>query len=296
LAFDVELTNSDSTTKKYQKQLRDTPISFVLGKTLYRSADEQSAVALNLNGTAILPTSQTTYGQGIFFGVSPRATLIFQIPLRGKDASFLQGVTTGLSTSYTHRFSRAETPTNPDIHRLRQSTTGSLIVSDQLSGRSLSSNNFRVGAWAYFSEKLFGKDLWIQIGGGATYQFVNQFEAPTPTCTVQIQTGCASAQHLPNAISARVQTDFGISLNFFPSADWGIGLGYDNVTGQLAPDGTRRNPFFSPDAQLSASILVSLDAIVERLQGNVRADPVIYFGQNRQKPASPQTSSTQAVF
>lgn len=296
LGFDVELTNSDTTTEKYEKQLRDTPISFIYSKTFYKTRDEMTVVALNTNGTIILPTSPITYDQGVYFGVSPRATLIVQTPLRGKDASFLQAIMMGLGASYTHRFSRAETPTNPDLRRLRQSTTGSLIVSDQLSGLSLNTNNMRVGVWGFLGEKLFGRDLWIQFGGGATYQFINEFSAPDPNCATVIATGCASAGHLPDKLTTRVLTDFGISFNYFPSAEWGIGLGYDNVTGQLAPDGTRRNPFFSPDAQFSASILVSLDAIAERLEGNVRDEPVIYFGQNRPKPTAPKTRPMQAVF
>lgn len=296
LGFDVELTNSDITTTKYEKQLRDTPISFVFSKTLYRSADEQTGIALLANGTFILPTSPITYGQGIYFGISPRATLAFSIPLRGKDAPFLKGMTAGLGTSYTHRFSRADTPTNPDLQRLRQSTTGSLIVSDQLTGRSLNTDNLRVGGWIFLGEKLFDKDLWIQAGGGASYQFVNKFGTEAANCDLQIQTGCATAGHVDNPRTARVQTDFSIGFTFFPSADWGIGFSYDNVTDQLAPSGTRRNPFWSPDAQFSASVIVSVDAIVERLQGNVRADPVIYFGQNRTKPVAPQRRPIQAVF
>ncbi|HRI62715.1 MAG TPA: hypothetical protein PK156_00710 [Polyangium sp.] len=296
LGFDVELTNSDTTTEKYEKQLRDTPISLIYSKTFYKTPDEMTVVALNTNGTIILPTSPTTYGQGVYLGVSPRATLILQLPLRGKEASFLQAIMMGLGASYTHRFSRAETPTNPDLQRLRQSTTGSLIVSDQLTGASINSNNMRIGAWGFLSEKVFGRDLWIQFGGGASYQFVNQFSAPSDNCALVVATGCASAGHLPDKLTARVVTDFGISLNYFPSAEWGIGLGYDNNTLQLAPDGTRRNPFFSPDAQFSASILVSLDAIAERLEGNVRDEPVIYFGQNRPNRKSPQNRPMQAVF
>mgnify|MGYP000305345359 CR=1 FL=1 len=296
LGFDVELTNSDITTEKYEKQLRDTPVSLIYSKTLYKTPDEMTVVALNTNGTIILPTSPMTYGQGVYLGVSPRATLIVQMPLRGKDASFLQAIMMGLSASYTHRFSRAETPTNPDLRRLRQSTTGSLIVSDQLTGASLNSNNLRVGVWGFLGEKLFGRDLWIQFGGGATYQFVNQFSAPSEDCALVVATGCASATHLPDKLTARVLTDFGVSLTYFPSAEWGLGLGYDNFTGQLAPDGTRRNPFFSPDAQFSASILLSIDAIAERLEGNVRDEPVIYFGQNRPSRTTPQPRPMQTVF
>lgn len=295
LGFDVELTNSDSTTDKYEKQLRDMPISFVFNKTLF-SAPSGAGAALNLNGTFVLPLSPVSRGQGIYLSANPRAALFFNVPLRGKDAAFLQSVFLGVGTAYTHRFSAAETPTNTSLRRLRTGPTGSLIVSDQLTGRSIDSNNLRGSAFAFFSEKLFGGDFWASVGVGATYQFVNQFNSASNGCDVMIATGCTQAQRLDDPLTARVIADFGVSLSYFPNADWGVSVGYDNVAGQLGPDGKWRNPFHSPNAQFNASLVVSVDSIVERLQGSVREEPVIYFGKNKQKPSFQQNAVMQNVF
>lgn len=295
LGFDVELTNSDTTTDKYEKQLRDMPVSFVFSKPLWKGANDAS-ISLNLNGTFVLPLSPVSRGQGIYLGVSPRAGIFFNVPLRGKDAEFLKSVFLGVGGSYTHRFSAAETPTNSNLRRLRTGPTGSLIVSDQLSGRSIDSNNVRGSAFAFFSEKLFGGDFWASVGVGATYQIVNQFESASNGCDVMIATGCTQAQRLDNPLTARVNADFGVSLSYFPNADWGVTVGYDNAAGQLGPDGKWRNPFHSPNAQFSASLVVSVDSLVERLQGSVRDEPVIYFGKNKQKPTFQQNAAMQAIF
>jgi hypothetical protein len=222
--------------------------------------------------------------------------LFFNVPLRGKDASFLQSVFLGVGSTYTHRFSAAETPTNPDLRRLRQSSTGSLIVSDQLTGRSIDSNNLRGSAFAFFSEKLFGGDLWASVGVGATYQFVNTFESAPGGCDVVLMTGCTTAQHLADPLTARVIADFGVSFSYFPNAYWGVSVGYDNAAGQLGPDGKWRNPFHSPNAQFSASAVISVDALVERLQGNVREEPVIYFGKNKKVPSIQQARQAEILF
>lgn len=295
LGFDVELTNSDSTTDKYEKQLRDMPVSFVFNKTLF-SAPSGAAVLMNLNGTFILPLSPVSRGQGIYLSANPRAALFFNVPLRGKDASFLQSVFLGVGTAYTHRFAAAETPTNTSLRRLRTGTSGSMIVSDQLTGRSIDSNNLRGSAFAFFSEKLFGGDLWASAGVGATYQFVNQFESAANGCDVVIATGCTQAQTLDNPLTARVIADFGVSFSYFPNADWGVSVGYDNVAGQLGPDGKWRNPFHSPNAQFNASLIISVDSIVEHLQGSHREEPVIFFGKNNKKPTFQQNAAMQNIF
>jgi hypothetical protein len=295
LGFDVELTNSDTTTDKYEKQLRDIPVSFVYGRPLWKNEATDASISLNLNGTFVLPTSAVSRGQGVYLGVNPRAALFFNVPLRGKDADYLKSVFLGVGGGYTHRFTAAETPTNSDLRRLRQTTTGSLIVSDQLTGRSLDTNNVRASAFAFFSEKLFGGDFWASLGVGATYQFVNTFESAGNGCDVVIMTGCTAAQRLDDPLVARVNTDFSISFSYFPNADWGVTVGYDNGAGQLGLDGKWRNPFHSPNAQFSASLAVSVDSIVERIQGSIREEPVIYFGQNRKKPVAPPQSVMNSV-
>jgi hypothetical protein len=50
----------------------------------------------------------------------------------------------------------------------------------------------------------------------------------------------------------------------------GIALAYANASTQLGPDGTRRDIFYSPDAMFVADLLISIDAIYERLTGPAR--------------------------
>jgi hypothetical protein len=109
-------------------------------------------------------------------------------------------------------------------------------------------------------------------------------------------TGCTTAQHLADPLTARVIADFGVSFSYFPNAYWGVSVGYDNAAGQLGPDGKWRNPFHSPNAQFSASAVISVDALVERLQGNVREEPVIYFGKNKKVPSIQQARQAEILF
>jgi len=291
---DVELTDGNTKTK-YETQLRDIPLAFVFGKSLYKSADEQTTVGLNLNGTFVFPTSLNSRSQGLYLTASPRALIGASLPLRGKDAPFLKSVFLGLGVQYSHRFSAAETATNSDLAVPRTSLTYAPFYSDQLSGRSLNNNNLRVSGFAFFSEELFGGYLWASVGGAMAYQFVHQFAQNQDVC-VQTLTGCAAPTGLTNPLNTRVITEFGISLQYFPMAEWGIGLGYDNVTGQLGQDGKWRNPFYSPDATFGASVLLSVDAIYERLQGKPREEPVIYFGSNKKTRKVPQNQAHQPIF
>ena len=285
LAFDVELTNSDITNTKREPQMRDMPLSFVLAKPLWKSANEEWSLATALNGSFIFPTSPFSRGQGVYLTTSPRASLFLTVPLRGKDAPFLKNMFVGMGGRYDHRFTRATVPTNPDLERPRQATTGNVFLSDQLTGASMDSNGLRWSAFAFLSEKVLGGDLWASVGVGMIYQFLNQFGTTANGCDVIIATGCTKALRYDDPATTRVLTNFGVSVNYFPTAEFGFGLGYDNFAGQIGPNGQRRNFFYSPDAQFSASVIISPDAIYERLTGPAREEPVIYFGSNKTRKA-----------
>lgn len=295
LGFDVELTDSDITNTQREPQLRDIPLSLVLSKPLWKSANEEWSLSSAFNGSLIFPTSPFSRGQGVYLTTSPRASLFLTVPLRGKDAPFLKNMFLGLGGRYDHRFARADVPTNPDLERPRQATTGNLFLSDQLSGRSLDANGVRWSAFAFLSEKVFGGDFWASLGVGMAYQFLNDFGDTSNGCDVVIATGCTTALRKDDSATARVSTSFSIGVNYFPTAEFGFGLGYDNVAGQLGLDGKRRNFFYSPDAQFSASVIVSPDAIYERLTGPARDEPVIYFGSNKTRKV-PEPKGKSVTF
>jgi len=293
LGFDVELTNSDTTRTLHEPIMRDLPLQVILSKPLWKSEDKEWAIGTALNGTVLTPTSKLSYDRGIYLTTSPRASLFFNIPLRGKDAPFLKSFLVGGSARWDHQFARATVPTNPDIARPRQTISGNVIISDQLTGSALATNSVRFGAFAFFGEKLFDRDLWITLFGGLRYDLLNE---PTTSGCVQISTGCATPGHDSNPTTTRYNTSFGVSATYFPSAEWGFDITYSNGNGQLGMDGQYRNPFYSPDAQLSATLIVSIDAIYERLTGPARDEPVIYFGSNKKPRNVPQNSLRETLF
>jgi hypothetical protein len=281
LAFDVELTDSDVTNTKHEPQMRDIPLSFVLSKPLWTSENKEWALSSAFNASGIFPTSPVSRGQGMYFAASPRASVFLQVPVLGNKSSFLKNILVGGGVRYDHRFMRATVPTNPDLERPRQATTGQVFLSDQLSGGSVDADSFRWSTFAFLGEKVFGGDLWASVGVGMAYQFLNEFGTSGNGCDVTIATGCAQALRQDDASTTRYATSFGVSVSYFPTAEFGVSLGYDNVAGQLGLDGKRRNFFYSPDAQFSASVVVSPDAIYERITGPARDEPVIYFGSNK---------------
>jgi hypothetical protein len=289
LGFDVELTNSDITTTQREPLMRDLPLQGIFAKPLWSSADKEWALLLAANGTILLPTSKLSHDRGIYLTTSPRALLMASVPLRGKKAPFLKNVLLGASMRWDHQFSRATVPTEPDIAIPRRTIQGTTTISDQLTGGSLETNGLRTGAFLFFDEKLFGHTLWVFMSGGLQWGFVNQFN--TSSC-VKIDTGCVEPDRVDNPQTTRYSASFGVGVSYFPAAEWGFDLGYFNGNAQLGLDGKRRNPFYSPDATFSASLILSLDAIYERFSGPGRDEPFIVFGQNKKSPTLPRATDT----
>ncbi len=289
LGFDVELTNSDITTTEREPLMRDLPLQGIFAKPLWASANKEWGLGLAVNGTVLLPTSKLSHDRGIYFTTSPRASLFLTMPLRGKKAPFLQSLLVGGSLRWDHQFSRATVPTEPDIAIPRRTIQGTTTISDQLTGGSLETNGLRLGGFVFFDEKLFGHTLWVFMGAGLQYGFVNQFN--TSGC-VKIDTGCVQPDRVDNPETTRYNASFSLGVSYFPSAEWGFDLGYSNGNSQLGLDGKRRNLFYSPDASFSASLILSLDAIYERFSGPGRDEPFIVFGQNKKSPTLPRSTDT----
>jgi len=86
------------------------------------------------------------------------------------------------------------------------------------------------------------------------------------------------------APDTRINAGFGASVSYFPTSEFGFDVSYSNNALQLGEDGQRRDIFYSPHATFSATLIVSVDAIYERIVGDPREDPVIIFGKNSPAP------------
>jgi hypothetical protein len=290
VGFDVELTNSWTRTRN-EPLLRDIPLSLVFSKPLWHSADEEWGLTTALNGTIQFPTSKLSISRGVYLSTSPRASLFLQFPIRGKNAPFLKSALGGLSMRWDHRFARATVPTNPDIERPRQTLLGSSFIDDIISPSPLDINTFRPSAFLFFDELVFGRHLWLSVAGGLNYRPTDG--AVGSTECYPAPTGCGPIGRVDDPAAFSLNTAFSVGVTYFPMVEWGISLGYDNVSNQLGQNGKTQNPFYSPAAQFSANVVVSLDAIYERLTGPERDEPFIVFGKNqpRKAPTAPPQGS-----
>jgi hypothetical protein len=81
-----------------------------------------------------------------------------------------------------------------------------------------------------------------------------------------VQPSCATPTSNADPSSFRVTTWGLVSVDYDVIDEMTVSLGYYNQTSQIGPDGTRRNPLYSPDARFFLTLTGNLDIIYERLK------------------------------
>jgi hypothetical protein len=85
---------------------------------------------------------------------------------------------------------------------------------------------------------------------------------------VNTQTGSVTPSRVQDPQTFTVSPWFLANVDYELMPEFTLGLGYYNFTNQLAPDGTRRNPLWSPDARVFFDITANLDEIYTTLAGS----------------------------
>ena len=266
--FDVEITNSDSTTFFREPLFRDLNLTMVSNLNLVRDKRRRLATVLIPNLTVFLPTSKVSASNGTYVITSPRVTLFQMFPLLGTSKQ--NSMFAGASLRWDHRFSQASTGVNDGANlpdRNAGQMSGIAFAEDALTGA------FFLGFWG----KAFGNTLQAGFNVQLTRELLHQFDDCVDVPTVGGQEGCTDVG-VEGAAQSRLQTGFGLSATYFPMAEWGFGLGFQNGSNQLGPDGLYRTIFFGPAARFSARIVLSLDAIYEVMTGPRRISPFIIPG------------------
>lgn len=282
IGFDVEMTDGDTTTKN-EPRFRDMPLTIATGAlTVASSDDKEWSFGFIPNYTTIFPTGPVSQDRGVILTMSPRLLTFFTAPILGDDAEHLKGVFGGVSVRYDRTFTEANVPVNDQVAaRPRRDPSGDTFFSDQISGNRLGDNTLRVGGFLFFEEKFGPSTLWLSGGPSWSVTFLPEL---TDAGCVQIDTGCVEVPPDETAPDTRINAGFGASVSYFPTSEFGFDVSYNNNSLQLGEDGQRRDIFYSPDATFSATLIVSVDAIYERIVGDPREDPVIIFGKNSPAP------------
>lgn len=265
IGFATELTNSDTTADRNETQFKDIQLGLLYTRDLWESGGAERgeyATTGELALRGLLPTSPSSYDTGKYLTLAVGPTLQQKVKLLGSKADGLNSALVRLGLTYSHLFSAASTPTNPDLHVPRQNATGQTIDSDQLRGNSFDIDRLttRVSVWV----PLY-KDLLLRTAFGLISRWRHDFEDGAGAgagCDVVIANDpCVEATRLEDRALYHPSTSFDLALSYPIYEVVGLTLGYSNETAQIGEDGQRRNFFYSPEAQFYLDITANLDVI-----------------------------------
>ncbi len=254
LGIATERTNSDTTTQRGEWSATDFELYGAFSYKLRESSDDLTELSLRLPRLT-LPTSTISYDSGKLLGLGVRVGLREDVALEGRDAKFFPNLELVAKLEYGYQFTRADTPTNSGLERIRLDTDGRSTVSDQLSGATFARQSAVFGGAALLH--VYRDVLWsssLEVRPAWKYPVDHDVQV----CGV-ILTGCSQASGISDPQTRSVLTLFTTEFLVSLSNTLGLSLGYSNLTAQLGPDGRRRSVFYSPDARFYATLSVGLD-------------------------------------
>ena len=252
-----EFTNSDVTTKEGETTFSDAILYFA---DKWKIGGSKDTWLLAQAPVLTFPTSKFSYSNGTIMGLgvnswfNQNVSLAPSLPVF-KEAHF------GITAGYTHTFTEATTPTNPDLRRVRLDPDGRTVPGDQLTGSAFPAHELAIGAVAIadITEKF---QLWIDASYRPTWLY-----GFSSCVKVTTETGTACAQRGPDPTTYLVKTSFAANLYYDVIPELTIGFGYENVADQPGPDGLRRSIFYSPGAQFHLVLWGHLDSVYVSVAG-----------------------------
>jgi hypothetical protein len=213
------------------------------------------------------PTSKFSFSNGTYLGLGTEARLTQTLPLAGPKWPVFQSITLGALAGYNHTFTRATTPTNEELRRVRLDPEGRTVPGDQLVGAAFPEHELR------FTGRLTA-DVTNKVS-----LFLEASYRPTwlygfPAVCIVDQTGqCTNALRPANPNRYVPTTSFEADVYYEVLDELTLVLGYTNVETQPGPDGQRRTIFYSPGSQVYLALVGHLDAIYLATQGKKAVAP-----------------------
>ncbi|MBI5533250.1 MAG: hypothetical protein HY898_11065 [Deltaproteobacteria bacterium] len=299
MRFDVtlEATNSDATTRKHEAEFGNIWLLGGYSRTVFESGDWKTK--LSTGPRVLFPTSKGQWNAGTRLMLGWSAGASQNIPLAGKKSTWFPGINVNASAAYTKYINQSTTPQNSDFERQVQDTGGRVFTSNQFSPTALTNHQVMaiVGEDLQIHEKLTWTTLYYWIMNWA-YTFPQDTQVALPT-------GNSPVGHVDNPQNFKVSTWFYTTVDYELIPEVSLGLGYYNWTSQIGPDGTRRNPLWSPDAVVFFDVTANLDELYLTIAGRKPAKDdandtkkKMAFNQNRQaaRQAMLGTSANNLMF
>jgi hypothetical protein len=260
----LELTNSDTTTRYHELLLGPTYLWATYARTL-RERGEYKTVA-TIGPRVTIPTDKASrdISEVVGLGVTGGVSQTFR--LHGKDARTLRGARLALGVIYNHPFDRTTTATSGELERLRQEVNGLTILDNQTSFEPNVANELTVST---------AGDLQIlkRLGLSLSFVWLSKWRYAA------VKADAIGIADLPNPYppmtnanptTYEVHTWLTAAVSYDALDELSLSLGYYNLANQLAPDGTRRSPFWSPSARFFLTATTNLDVLYRRLSPKLR--------------------------
>jgi hypothetical protein len=263
--FYLELTNSDTTTEYHELLIGPTYLWATYGRTLRDERGYKTSVAVGPRVN--LPTDKAAYDTGQLIELGALGSVAQTFPLRGEDARALSGGRLAVGAIYGHPFDRTTAPVNGDLHQLRQDIAGLSVIDDQIAGQMNVENALSLS----FSGEV---QVLPRLNFSLSYVVINQWRYAPTSAQLPLDTGSAPVTSIPDPTTYTVKTWLTSSVAYDVNDELSVSLGYYNLANQLAPDGTRRSPFWSPSARFFLTLTANLDAVYRRVHGMLRPGAV----------------------
>jgi hypothetical protein len=253
----LELTNSDTTARYREPLLGPTYLWGSYGHTFRDRSGAKTSASIGPRFT--FPTDRGARATGQIMAVGAIGGLQQTFPLLGKAARALTGGRLGLNFIYGHPLNRWTSPQSDDVQELREDVNGVTVVSHQLRGQMNVRHSLSV---SLLGDVQLSKRLSLSL----SYVVINSWRYPPPAAAL---TTPPTGPVVP--ISNTDPTTYGVNTWIMGTIGYNVvdeltvSIGYYNLTNQLGPDGTRRNPLWSPAARLFLTLTANLDAVYERI-------------------------------
>lgn len=263
LELTQELTNSDYTTRENELLFGNIMLNASYGYIAYKNNDGV-VTQLSVGPRVVFPTSKAAWRSGQRLQIGGGLGLTQAFPVAGAKSSWFPSAAVTGSAYYMKPLQKSTTGENEDFERERQDINAQSIASNQISAGARV--NHQVTAMTAAS-----LDVTPKFHLTGSYVWVMQWAYSFDETEVQ-PAGVGGLTVTPDeyddATNFRVLPWFLVSADYDLLPEVGLSAGYYNVTNQLGPDGTRRNPLWSPEARVFFDITANLDQIYMRLSGS----------------------------
>jgi hypothetical protein len=259
-----EFTNNDSTTERGEWTLTDALLTSVYGRQLYSDGEWDTTLTLRAPDLSF-PTSKVSASIGKNLGVGGGIGLWQTIPINGSDAKALQNIMVIPSVGYSYTFTDFTEATADNLDLTRMDLNGQSVPTNQLSGVAFAQHQMDISITTDLS--ITDRFSWgNSFGWRPTWKYEFDAENDDQLCSV-VLTGCITPDRLEDRTNYVVVTTFSSELAFRVFDEMTLAVGYNNIAGQIGPDGKRRNMFYSPDARVFLTAIAHIDEIIKTASG-----------------------------